>query len=113
MKHNRTENEWTHEHYVTNFLFLFSPEVKMRCSYSSAPGGLHDSTMAIWSSIYNHTETVYCAMGKKLVVDSTFASSKSHSMINSHQNNVDMNANPHQRCDLNCQAASARQLSEW
>ena len=48
---NRTENEWTHEHYVTNFSFLFSPEVNMRCFYSSAPGVLHDSTMAIWSSL--------------------------------------------------------------
>ena len=50
---NNVYNGWTHdEHYVTN-LFLFSPDGKIRCSYFNAPGVRHNSTMAIWSSIYD------------------------------------------------------------
>jgi hypothetical protein len=70
---NNFYNGWTHEHYVTN-LFLFSPDGKIRCSYFNAPGVLHDSTMAMWSPIYDQIETVYRDTGKKVVVDSAFAS---------------------------------------
>ena len=52
-------------------------------------------------------------MGKKVVVDSAFTSKTSHAMIKSHQNNVEKNGNPRQRFDLNFQATSVRQLSEW
>ena len=66
-------------------------------------------------SLYDQIETgVYSATGKKVVVDSElFASKKSHAMIKSHQNNVDMmnGNNPCQRFGLNCQATSVRQLS--
>ena len=109
---NNFYNGWTHEHYVTN-LFLFSPDGKIRCSYFNAPGVLHDSTMAIWSSIYDQIETVYRDTGKKVVVDSAFASKKSNAMLKSHQNNVDANGNPRQRFGMNRQATSIRQLSEW
>ena len=109
---NNFYNGWTHEHFVTN-LFLFSPDGKIRCSYFNAPGVLHDSTMAIWSSIYDQIETVYRDTGKKIVVDSAFASKKSNAMLKSHQNNVDANGNPRQRFGMNRQATSIRQLSEW
>ena len=68
IQQNNFYNGWTDEHYVTN-LFLFSPEGKIRCSYFNAPGVLHDSTMAIWSLIYDQIETVYRDTGKKVVVD--------------------------------------------
>ena len=58
-------NGWTREQYVTKFLFLFSPHGKIRCSYFNTPGGLHDSNMAIRSSIYDQIETVYRDTGKK------------------------------------------------
>ena len=77
---------------MTN-LFLSSPEGKIRCSYFNAPGVLLDSTMAIWSSIYDQIEMVYRDRGKKVVLDSAFASKKSNSMVKSHQNNVDANGN--------------------
>ena len=69
--------------------------------------------MAIWTSLYDSIETVYSATGKKVDVASAFASKKSNAMIKSHQNNVDMNGNPHQKFGLNRQATSVRQLSEW
>ena len=109
---NNFYNGWTHEHYVTN-LFLFSPDGKIRFSYFNAPGVLHNFTMAIWSSIYDQNEMVYKDTGKKVVVDSAFASKKSNAMLKSHQNNLDANGNLRQRFGINRQATSVRQLSEW
>ena len=100
---NNFYNGWTHEHYVTNF-FLFSPDENIRCSYFNAPDVLHNSTMANSSSIYDQIEMVYRDTGKKLVVDSAFASKKSNAMLKSHQNNVDENGNPRQRFGINSQA---------
>ena len=54
--------------------YFFSPDGKIRCSYCNAPGVLHDSTMAIWSSIYDQIEMAYRDTGIKVVVDSAFAS---------------------------------------
>jgi hypothetical protein len=50
--------------------------------------------MAICSSIYDQIETVYRDTGKKVVVDSAFASTKSNSMLKMHQNNIDANVIP-------------------
>ena len=92
---NNFYNGWTHEHYNVTNLGFFSPDGKIRCSYFNAPGVLHDSTMAIWSSIYDQIKTVYRDTGKKVVVDSAFASkNNSNAMLKSHQNNVDANDNP-------------------
>ena len=88
---NNFYNGWTHEHYVTNL--FFSPDGKIRCSYFNGPGVLHNSTMAIWSSIYDLMEMVYRDTGKKVVVNSAFASKKSNAMLKYHQNNVDVNGN--------------------
>ena len=106
---NNFYNGWTHEHYVTN-VFLSSPDGKIRCSYFNASGVLHNSTIAIWSSIYDKIEMVYRDTGKRVVVDSAFASKKSNAMLKSHQNNVDANgSNPQQRFGIDCQATSDSQ----
>ena len=57
-KQNNFYNGWTHEHYYVTNLFLFSPDGKIRYSYFNAPGVLHDSAMAIRSSIYDQIETI-------------------------------------------------------
>ena len=80
MKHSRTTS--TMDGLITRF------------SYFNAPGVQHDSTMEIWSSIYDQIETVYRDTSKKEVVDSALASKKSNAMLKSHQNNVDANGNP-------------------
>ena len=97
---------------MTN-LFLFSPDRKIRCSYFNLPGVLHNSTIIIWSFIYDQIEMAYRDTGKKVVVDSAFASKKSNAMLKSHQNNLDANGNLRQRFGINRQATSVRQLSEW
>ena len=89
---NNFYNGWTYEHYVTN-LFLSSLDGKICSSYFNAPGVLHNSTMAIWSSICDQIEMVYRDTGKKVVVASAFKSKKSNAMLKSHQNNVDANGN--------------------
>jgi hypothetical protein len=76
-------------------------------------GVLHDSTMAIWSSINDQIEKVYMDTGKNVVVNSAFASKKSNAMLKSHHKNVDANGNPRQRFGMNRQATSIQQLSEW
>ena len=69
--------------------------------------------MAIWSSIYDQIDMVYRDTGKKIDVDSAFASKKSNAMLTSHQNNVDANDDTQQIFGINRQATSVRQLSEW
>ena len=95
---------------MTN-LFLFSPDRKIRCSYFNLPGVLHNSTIIIWSFIYDQIEMAYRDTGKKVVVDSAFASKKSNAMLKSHQNNVDANGNNRQRFGINCQETLVRQFS--
>jgi hypothetical protein len=53
----------------------------------------------------------YRDTGKKVVVDSAFASKKSNAMLKYHQNNVDVNGNNRQRFGINCQATLVRQFS--
>jgi hypothetical protein len=71
----RYYNGWTHDHYVTN-LFLFSPDGKIHQCFLNAPGCMHDSTMAQWSSIYHELDALYKRTGAKIVIDSAFAASQ-------------------------------------
>jgi len=109
---NNFFNGWTHDHYVTN-LFVFSPDGKIRSAYFNAPGVLHDSTMAVWSSIYEQIEEVYRRTGGQVVVDSAFSTTRTQAMISSYQTNIDRSGRARQSFGLNRQATSVRQLSEW
>ena len=47
---NHFYNGWTHDHYVS--IFLFSPDGKIRKYFLNAPGCWHDSTLANASGMY-------------------------------------------------------------
>ena len=68
-----------HHHDVISALTMIKVlNGKIRCSYFNAPGVLHkNSTMAIWSYIYDQIVTVNSATGKKVVVDFSEFASKS------------------------------------
>jgi len=105
-------NGWTHDHYATN-LFLFSPDGRIRAMYINAPGCLHDSTLAVWSGIYTKIERLHQEKGVSVVVDSAFNKEKISGLIKSNQDNVGRDGNPRQPFNVNRQATSVRQLSEW
>ena len=105
-------NGWVHEQSVTN-LIIFTPDGKIQSSYFNAPGVLHDSIMAIWSSIYIEIEIVYRDTGNEVVAVSKFASKKSNAILKSHQGNVDSKGITRRIFGINRQATSVRQFSEW
>ena len=105
-------NGWTHDHYISN-LFLFSPDGRIRACYVNAPGSLHDSTMAKWGGLYQKVDDMYRMYGVKIVVDSAFASEARDSVYKSFQSNIDNAGNVRQAFDIQQQATSVRQLSEW
>jgi DDE superfamily endonuclease len=105
-------NGWTHDHYISN-LFLFSPDGKIRACYVNAPGSMHDSTMAKWGGLYEKVDQLYTTHGVKIVVDSAFASEARNSVYKSYQNNIDQDGNVRQNYEIQKQATSVRQLSEW
>ena len=110
---NNFYNGWTHDHYVSN-LFLFSPNGKIRACYINAPGCLHDSTLANAGALYEKVDKLYERMGAKIVVDSAFQMDDRQSCYKSYQNNLDKKTGKqHQNSQLNKQATSVRQLSEW
>ena len=108
----RFYNGWTHDHYITN-IFLFAPDGRIRASYINAPGCLHDSTLAIWSGIYDKLNEAYNEHGGRVVVDSAFSRHKGEALIKSYQTNMDRTGRRRQRHRLNKDATSLRQMSEW
>jgi DDE superfamily endonuclease len=105
-------NGWTHDHYISN-LFLFSPDGKIRACYVNSPGNMHDSTMAKWGGIYDKVDDLYRTHGVKIVVDSAFSLEGRDSVYKSYQNNIDNHGNVRQALNIQKQATSVRQLSEW
>ena len=105
-------NGWTHDHYISN-LFLFSPDGKIRACYTNAPGAMHDSTLAKWGGIYEKVNELYRTRGAKVVVDSAFASEQCDSVYKSFQSNIDNQGNVRQNAQIQRQATSVRQISEW
>jgi hypothetical protein len=103
-------NGWKCSHYVA-CLFLFTPDGHIVHSYTNAPGTTHDSTMAIYSKIYEEADAVYARMNgrARIVVDSAFSSTGRPSLITSYQN---LNNQHHNRA-LNNEATAVRQMSEW
>jgi hypothetical protein len=111
-KQNMFYNGWKCDHYISN-LFLFSPIGKIHACYFNAPGSVHDSTMAEQSGIYNKINTIYEATGGKVVVDSAFGQKSRPSLIKSNADNIDRQGDARQNNQLNKEATSIRQLSEW
>ena len=105
-------NGWTHDHYCTN-PFLFTPDGRIRGMCYKAPGCLHDSTLAIWSGLYEKLEDIHKTHdGANVVADSAFAKLPSGAIIKSHQNVMGRNG-PKQKPSVNRAATLVRQLSEW
>eukprot|EP00527_Entomoneis_sp_CCMP2396_P004506 CAMPEP_0198147288 /NCGR_PEP_ID=MMETSP1443-20131203/34423_1 /TAXON_ID=186043 /ORGANISM="Entomoneis sp., Strain CCMP2396" /LENGTH=195 /DNA_ID=CAMNT_0043811541 /DNA_START=489 /DNA_END=1073 /DNA_ORIENTATION=- len=105
-------NGWKCDHYISN-LFLFSPIGRIHAAYFNAPGTVHDSAMAEMSGIYDKINTLYLQTGGKVVVDSAFGEKSRPSLIKSNQNNIDRHGDARQNNQLNREATSIRQLSEW
>jgi hypothetical protein len=74
---------------------------------------MHDSTMAKWGGLYQEIDNMYRIYGVKIVVDSAFASEARDSVYKSFQSNIDNDGNIQQAFDIQQQATSVRQLSEW
>lgn len=81
---NNFYNGWRHNHYV-NCLFLFFPDGRIQMCYFNCSGTVHDSTMAIWGTIYNSIDDVYRKFNAKIVVDSAFTKEKRPSLLRSQQ----------------------------
>jgi hypothetical protein len=105
-------NGWQHDHYISN-LFLFSPDGKIRACYINAPGTLHDSTMAKRGSVYDKINLLFGERGAKSVVDLAFSSEACQSMFKSWQLNIDNQGYVWQNSQVQRQATSVRQLSDW
>jgi hypothetical protein len=105
-------NGWQHDHYISN-LFLFSPDGKIRVCYINATGTMHDSTMAKWGGVYDTIDLLFAESGAKIVVDSAFSSKACQSMFKSWQSNIDNQGYVRQNSQVQRQATSVRQLSEW
>jgi hypothetical protein len=69
--------------------------------------------MAKWGGIYDKVDDLYRTHGVKIVVDSAFSSESRDSMYKSYQNNIDTHGNVRQALNIQKQATSVRQLSEW
>jgi hypothetical protein len=105
-------NCWQHDHYISN-LFLFSPDGKIRACYINAPGTMHDSTMAKQGSVYDKIDLLFAERGAKIVVDLAFSSEACQSMFKSWQSNIGNQGYVWQNSQLQRQATSVQQLSEW
>jgi hypothetical protein len=105
-------NGWQHGHYISK-LFLFSPDGKIRACYINALGTMHDSTMAKRGSVYNKIDLLFAERGAKIVVDLAFSSEAGQSMFKSWQLNIDNQGYVWQNLQVQRQATSVRQLSEW
>jgi hypothetical protein len=80
-------NGWKCSHYAA-CLFLFTPDGRIVHSYTNAPGTTHDSTMVIYSKIYEEADAVFARINGRaqIVVDSAFSSMGCPTLIMSNQN---------------------------
>jgi hypothetical protein len=116
LKQNQFYNGWQGKTFV-NSVFCFAPDGKIRCATINCPGSWHDSTLADYG-VYRKLEQIYTLHGGKIVVDSAFGLQARNFLIKSaqQQDPARRGATPaeaERELDLNKQATSLRQLSEW
>jgi hypothetical protein len=108
-------NGWQGSTYVNN-VFCFAPDGKIRCATINCPGSWHDSTQADYG-VYDKLENIYNLYGGKVVVDSAFGLQGRSFLIKSSQQDPARPGATRQQAgrelQLNRDATSLRQLSEW
>jgi hypothetical protein len=119
VKQNMFYNNWQHDHFVSN-VFVFCPDGTISICCYIVPGCVHDSKIADIGEIYAKLEMVDYKMidegGAKCTVDSDFCRNDNNYLIKSSQTiGVNFEDTEHyvDAAELNRQATSMRQSSEW
>jgi hypothetical protein len=102
-------NGWLHGHFVSN-VFVFAMDGTIRICGLNAPGTMHDSTLADYSSVYHKLQYIYEITGGKVVVDSAFRVKSNDFIIKSSQTLPDGDRHA---IVVARDATSVRQAAEW
>jgi hypothetical protein len=69
--------------YHVSSVFFFCLKGTVKIAYFNAPGGVHDSQVAMWENIYDELEPAYNDTGLQCIIDSAFGKVKRMNLIKS------------------------------